>query len=89
MITQGIFVCYIMDLDKGLTENDRKKLYDIFIKTYMRSRQLNNLEISVMYDIYNIVFPFLWTRIDIFESYLKSKKIDEANEFLDETRELS
>lgn len=88
MVTQGIFICYIMDLDRGLTEEDRKALFDKFISQYMQMRALSEIEISVMNEIYSIVFPFLWTRIEYFETLLKDGAIEDANRFLNETWKL-
>lgn len=88
MITQGIFVCYVMDLEKGLSDDHRKDLYDLFIQTYMNTRQLNDLELSVINDIYNVVYPFLWLRIDNLESYFESGKFENVNSFLDDTWEI-
>jgi Ser/Thr protein kinase RdoA (MazF antagonist) len=88
MVTQGIFVCYIMDLDKGLIEDDRKGLFDTFVREYLQTRVLSTQEKEVMNDIYSIVFPFLWTRIEILESCLHRGAILEANAFLEETWEI-
>lgn len=88
MVTEGIFICYIMDLDKELTEADRRGLFDTFVREYLRTRVLSKQEKEVINDIYSIVFPFLWTRIEILESCLQRGAILEANAFLEETWEI-
>ena len=41
-----------------------------------------------MNDIYNVVFPFLWPRVEHFEKCLDGGLTEEANRFLDETWDL-
>lgn len=87
LITQGIFICYIMDLDKGLKDDDRKLLFDLFVAKYLTKRYLSQLELSVMNEIYQIVFSFLWLRIEYLEDCLKQQNVEKTNQFLEETRE--
>lgn len=93
MIIEGLFVSYEMDLDNCLIDDDKDRLFKLFVKTYMQCRKLTQIEIKVMNDIYAVVFPFWWTRI-IFDSkkslrkYLEENNTKKVNEFLDETHRL-
>lgn len=88
LITQGIFVCYIMDLDEGLNDDDRKQLFDLFINSYQNIRAISNTEKSFMNDIYSIVYSMFWTRTDLFINNLKDGKLKDADMFLDETLDM-
>lgn len=93
MIIEGLFVCYEMDLDNGLTYDDRCKMFRVFIKKYMECRKLNQDEIAVMNDIYAVVYPFWWTRIIFDEGkslkkYLDERNVKKVNKFFNETYNL-
>src|SRR5699024_7890976 len=93
LLIEGLFVSYEMDLEVGLTNEDKDHLFREFIRKYMEVRKLSQDEINVMDDIYAVVFPFWWTRIIYDEnqsllSYLRANNNEKVDQFLKETYEL-
>lgn len=93
MIIEGCLVAYEMDLAKGLDNEDRDRLFTLFVKEYVEYRRLNSLEIDVMDDIYAIIYPFWWTRIifdeeESLKSYLDREDTSKVNRFLEDTYRL-
>ncbi|GGA37738.1 phosphotransferase [Paenibacillus physcomitrellae] len=72
LVTEGIFICFIMDLEPGLPEECRHDLLRLFVRTYREQRPLANEEESVLNLLYQLVFPFLWTNIELLEELLQA-----------------
>lgn len=90
MIIEGLLVSYEMDLDDSLTDNEKDKLFKIFVKKYMEYRDLNEDELNIMDDIYAVVFPFWWMRIifdeeNSLKKHLEDNNIEKVNGFLKDT----
>ncbi len=85
MITQGIFVCYIMDLEENLQYDDRFYLFNIFVSEYPKYRRLKNTETVVLNNIYRIVFTFLWIRVDALEKFIEHKDTVNITRLLEDT----
>jgi Ser/Thr protein kinase RdoA (MazF antagonist) len=81
-ITEGIFICYIMDLEPGLPETARPELLEHFIHIYRQRRPLSSLETWASERIYQLVFPFLWTWIEQLEQHIVKGEIDAADRML-------
>ena len=85
MITQGIFVCYIMDLEENLQYDDRFYLFNLFVSEYQKYRKLKDIETVVLNDIYRIVFIFLWIRVDALEKFIGHKGTVNITRLLEDT----
>jgi len=79
MVLEGLLTANEMDLSNGLTDKNRKELFECFLKGYINERPLTDDEKDILGEIYSISSALWFTKIKHNENSLK--KLVERNDY--------
>lgn len=79
MVLEGLLTANEMELAKGLTDKDRKEIFNCFFQGYISERPLLYDEKSILSEIYSISSALWFSKIEYAENSLT--KLVERNEY--------